>query len=532
MLPIEKLNFGFNDAENYRRRENKELLNQFFIRTEELDKLIHGNYFFLMGEKGTGKTAYAVYLSNNNYKETTASLKYIRETEYQKFISMKLEKHLTLSDYTNIWKVIIYLLMAEIIHEKEATNFIYRSFPKFKNLKDAIDEYYINAFSPEIIQAIQFVEESKIAAELISKYAKAGGEEKTGITFTETRFQNNLFYIQRKFEDTFESLKLKLNHILFIDGIDIRPLGIPFNDYLECIKGLANAVWSVNNDIFSNIKDSKGRMKVVLLIRPDIFNSLGLQNQNNKIRDNSVLLDWQTIYTNYRSSKIFKVADKLLASQQNQEIEPGKAWDNYFPFEIKNQLHENLKDSPFIYFLRNSYYRPRDIISMLNFLKDKAVLNGNEQCYFTKRDLEDSDFKRNYSDYLLGEIKDALSFYYTNDDYELFLKFFEFLDGKNSFDYYEYESAYLQFIEFMNLNQLTLPSFFETVDIFLQFLYELNVICYIEYAGNQKFHRWCFRERSPGNFSPKIKTHESYSIHPGLTKALNTGSHIQRRRRQ
>ena len=61
MLPIEKLNFGFNDGGDYRRRENKELLNQFFIRTDALDKLVQGSYFFLMGEKGTGKTAYAVY---------------------------------------------------------------------------------------------------------------------------------------------------------------------------------------------------------------------------------------------------------------------------------------------------------------------------------------------------------------------------------------------------------------------------------------------------------------------------------------
>lgn len=51
MLPIEKLNFGFNDAEDYRRRENKQLLNQFFIRTEALDKLIHGNYFFKWAKK-------------------------------------------------------------------------------------------------------------------------------------------------------------------------------------------------------------------------------------------------------------------------------------------------------------------------------------------------------------------------------------------------------------------------------------------------------------------------------------------------
>lgn len=61
MLPIAQLNFGFNDAENYKRRENKDLFSQIFVMTEDLDRVCEKSTFFLMGEKGTGKTAYAVY---------------------------------------------------------------------------------------------------------------------------------------------------------------------------------------------------------------------------------------------------------------------------------------------------------------------------------------------------------------------------------------------------------------------------------------------------------------------------------------
>ena len=38
------------------------------------------------------------------------------------------------------------------------------------------------------------------------------------------------------------------------DEIDIRPENIPYSEYLECVKGLANAIWSLNNDYFPNIK--------------------------------------------------------------------------------------------------------------------------------------------------------------------------------------------------------------------------------------------------------------------------------------
>jgi hypothetical protein len=39
MLKIPDLDFGFNDAENYKISENKSFLNKVFFRTEEFHKL-------------------------------------------------------------------------------------------------------------------------------------------------------------------------------------------------------------------------------------------------------------------------------------------------------------------------------------------------------------------------------------------------------------------------------------------------------------------------------------------------------------
>ena len=64
MLTIKQLALGFNDAENYKRRENREIFEKLFLRTESLDQLIDPWTFFLIGDKGTGKTAYGVYLAN------------------------------------------------------------------------------------------------------------------------------------------------------------------------------------------------------------------------------------------------------------------------------------------------------------------------------------------------------------------------------------------------------------------------------------------------------------------------------------
>lgn len=526
MLKIPELKFGFNDAVNYKFVENKKFFNNIFLRTDSLDKLCESNVYFLMGEKGTGKTAYAIYLVNNSYRNNLSSIKYIRETDYEKFLILKKERHLTLSDYTSIWKVILYLLLSEQISRKVKKLNWYK-YSKLHNLKKAIDDYYVNAFSPEIISAINFIEESKLSAELIAKYAKIGGEKTSGISFTEKRFQSNLLFIEKNFMDALNSLKLKNNHVLFLDGIDIRPENVPYDDYLENIKGLANAVWSINTDFFSSIRDSPGRMRVVLLIRPDIFDTLGLQNQNNKIRDNSVLLDWRTTYPTYRKSNIFNMVDTLLSAQQDKELKTGEAWDYYFPYDSPNVIYKDNFPSSFINFLRHSYYRPRDIITMLDILRENFIEQGsNINRVFSEEDFDEPNFKRKLAEYLLGEVKDHLSFYHSSADYELFLKFFEFLNGSYKFSYIQYQFAFFNFEKYLAENLKNRPVFFETADIFLQFLYELNVLCYVEETRNEPLIRWCFRERNLSKISPKVKIDSRYEIHYGIQKALNLGKRI------
>lgn len=529
---VSDLNLGFSDAENYKRREHKTLFNKIFLKGAYLDKLLSTDVSFLIGEKGTGKTAYAVYLANTEYQNTSSMIKYIRETEYNKFLSLKRNKQLELSDFSDIWKVILLLLMSDQIISSEQGLL---SFNKFKAIRDAIDDYYNNAFSPEISQALMFVEESDVAAQIVNKHiGEIGGKLKQREEINTSRFQLNLLFIKRKFEESLSQVKLKKDHILFIDGIDIRPSNVPYQEYLECIKGLANAVWEINSDFFANIKDSSGRMKVVLLVRPDIFQSLGLQNQNTKIRSNSVLLNWLTEYSNHRESGLFEIADQILKNSQDSnalsDYSVGKSWDYYFPWNTKNYDSPDKyrdKNTSFIYFLRNSYYRPRDIITMLIQLQESII--NKESKVFEYKDIENSTFMRDYSSYLLGEIKDQLLFYYSQEEYELFLKFFEYLNGSTRFSYEEYISAFQKldnYIETINVNK---PRFMSSANEFLQFLYELNIICFKQrFVDEDRYHfHWCFRDRSYSNISPKVMTNVEYEIFYGLAKSLNLGQKFQ-----
>ena len=102
-----ELKLGYNDAANYQKRHNKNMFNEIFVKDNNLEKLISPDIYFLIGDKGTGKTAYATYLKNNNYKGIKANVINIAETDYKIFYQLKKEHDLTLTDYTRIWKIII-----------------------------------------------------------------------------------------------------------------------------------------------------------------------------------------------------------------------------------------------------------------------------------------------------------------------------------------------------------------------------------------------------------------------------------------
>lgn len=520
--PITALNLGFSDAQNYIQRGNKQMLSEVFVKNAYLEKLLRPNVYYLIGEKGTGKTAYAAFLSNNEYKNNKSILKYISGTDYEKFYELKKRNRIDISGYVDIWKTILLLLLAKSVTDNDKLVSIFNK-NNLSELMQAIDEYYNRAFAPEIVSALKIVDNSEIAAKLICKYAEIGGSTGNTIEFSEQRLQMNLFYICKKFSECLGSLKLSKNLTLYIDGIDVRPNQIPYDEYLECIRGLTTACWTLNTELFANVRDSKGQFKVVLLLRPDIFNSLNLQNATNKLADNAVYLDWRTTYTDYPTSNLYKMANKLLAYSQDSKDTDG-IWEQYFDWKLPTSNFDKREyDTAFMEFLKISLSRPRDIQRILSLIQEimREQDLGNEQKF--SYDIYNSDrFQNVYSEYFLSSLKDQLSFYYSEEDYKHFRKFFDFFNDPQ-FTYEQYQIAYNRYVDYILMNAKEIPQFVEDPKKFMQLLYDSNVITAIE-EGGRYFH-FSYREKSPSNIAPEVpyENDMEYRFHYGLYKKAKMG---------
>lgn len=523
MYTIEELELGFSDAQNYAQRQNKAMFNEIFVRNTFLDDLIKPNCYFLIGEKGTGKTAYATYLSNNNYKENSATVTFLSATDYEKFYTLKQQKNLDLTGYVGIWKVILLLLISKSITDNDK---VVTAFTKsgIDDILAAIDDYYMNAFSPEIINVMKVIDDSEIVAKLIFQHSELGGKAGQKIEFSETRFQHNLYYIEKKFSDSISKIKLRKNVTLLIDGIDVRPDTIPYSEYIQCIRGLANAAWLLNTSLFQNLRDSHGRLKVVLLLRPDIYSSLNLQNATAKLLDNAVFLDWRTTYKDYKTSYLYRVALNLLSYKQKVE-DSCDIWEKYLDWEIPSTSLERAYDTSFMAFLKISLSRPRDILVILQYIQRKMKKDGlGASKTFSLECFESDEFQNNYSEYFLSSLRDQLSFYYSSDEFDHFLKLFDYFESAD-FSYSEYNSNYEKFGDYILENVDEIPEFVDDPKKLLQLLYDCNIITAIQRKGDNQYFHFSYREKNSANINPKVPIGEgiTYRFHYGMYKKAQFG---------
>ncbi|WP_216639852.1 P-loop ATPase, Sll1717 family [Burkholderia pseudomallei] len=517
--PLQDLQEPFNDAVNYKTRKQREFFNKIFLRTTDLQDCLQPSVYFLIGEKGSGKTAYAAYLEANELDHHRCKLTTMTESQYKRFIELKRSGKLAYSDYANIWRPLLLNMTCQAIISK-SKGFFAGITGKFSTIEREIREFNKEALNPEVEVAFEMIQERNYSAEAgKEKVAKFSGEHKNKSTDTTERIKHHLLDIEGRLKSALADLSLKHHHVVFVDGIDYRPESVPYADYIACIKGLGEATWQLNNEFFGSIRDSNGRIKIVLLVRPDVFHALNLYNSNSRLQDNSVFLDWSTTEQDLRTSRLYEASGKFFSSQQNFQIDSVAAADQYFVAGKENSTFKKL--------LKNSFQKPRDILTFVRISRKITISKraGGGLFHIPVDIMQDPNFTREYSDYLLGEIRNYAAFYMHQNDFSIYIKFFQYLNGRSNFDLNTFSIAFKHFSAWAEGESIGNRDYLRDPEALLQFFYDVNLIGYKENSlqDSDRFFHWSYRERSLNNLSPKIKTTGTLIINPGVAKALDIG---------
>src|SRR5882672_6913893 len=87
LKPIKDLDFGYIDARQYLGGSGQDFFARSFLKASHLDAILSHDVYFLLGEKGTGKTAYAVYISNH-LKGYNGSMLFVEPFDYDSFVEI------------------------------------------------------------------------------------------------------------------------------------------------------------------------------------------------------------------------------------------------------------------------------------------------------------------------------------------------------------------------------------------------------------------------------------------------------------
>jgi len=509
------------DATDYTSPDKKVFFKESYLATSFSDKACEQNCYYFVGEKGTGKTALAFHIQNDEPRNINAKLLPISEAQYTRFINLKLAGKLSYTDYPIIWRATILYLICKLIIQKRK-RWYHKLTYKFHNLEKAIMSYDKDAHIPELEYVIEFATSLSEGGKLSGNIPEAlkvafESSETNSIKTTQTSIKASLLECEKILKDSLSGLKLKKQIVLFLDGIDAKPGGIEFSEYQKCISGLADAAWSLNKDFFSCMEHSPQKPRVVLLLRPDVFDSLNLHNSNCKLTDNSVVFDWSTSKQGYKNSDLYKMSNKYFISQNTD----GSGWEEYFQdvgIPNKNKSYRKL--------LRISYQRPRDVFSAIKILLDIHKKEGRSNTrFFSGQDIHSPEFTKVYSQYLLGEVKNYANYYISNSQFDVLISFFQLFDGNSTFTEGEFENAFNKFKIRNEKETNETPSITKDYISFLQFWYDVNVIGYKERIAEERnnFYHWSYRERNALNVMPKIKKGCVYIIHPGISKAIDIG---------
>lgn len=523
---ISELRDPFNDAVNYKSRQEKDFFNRIFVRTDDLTDCLKPSIYYLIGEKGSGKTAYATYLESNDVQGAKCKLSTMTETQYKRFIALKKRGKLEYSDFANIWRPMLLNMVAQALVQK-SKGYLASFTGKFDVIEAEIETFNKDALNPEVEVAFEMVSEQADVMEVGNgNVGKISTSDKATSTDKSELIKHHLLEKEIRLKQALADLSIANNHILFVDGIDYRPEGISYLDYLNCVKGLGEAVWQLNAEFFNGIRDSKGRIKIVLLVRPDVFHALNLYNSNSRVRDNAVLLDWTTTEVGMLDSRLYEAAGKYFSSHQSFPIGDVQAANQYFS--------ANESDTIFRRLLRASFQKPRDLLTFIKIARNvsaKRLGRGSED-RFRSDIVKNSDFTKEYAGYLLGEVLDYAAFYMSQDDFFLFIKFFQYLDGKAEFNYVDFKIAFGKFKNWINGETVKATEYLRDPEALLQFFYDVNIIGYSEVLGTShaQFIHFSYRERTLTNIAPKIKTAGLLLINPGISKALDIGMPVAQER--
>ncbi|MFR9018942.1 MAG: P-loop ATPase, Sll1717 family [Fusobacterium sp.] len=494
---IKELKLGKNEGK--REAQLEEFENLFYDFDDMYYNAISKFKFLVIGRKGTGKTLLGELIKKraDNSENWICKIENYKKFNLEILKNLKSKTDMKADEYIAIWEWIILLELSKIALE-EIEN---------KSLEEynVLQQFFIdNSFNTSLtaFKIVEITSTKEIKGKLDLKFLGTNGGTSSNLKEEKKCYLEYLESLREILIALFKNIPNKKITLIY-DELDSKFKNE--DEYKNSIISLIKA----SNEINEVFLEERLDIKVMILLREDIFNLLNDYDLNKIKEDCSIIIDWGT-NTGESSPLVDMIVNKVKNSlpyfkELNKKEIISLLFTNVKRNAVQKRngkyIHVTKDTNPFDFMLTRTFLRPRDLVTYLNKIIDKyPTANKISGSYII-------EIEKMYSDYFADEIKNELKGHLNDKEIEtVFSLLYRF--SKKSFYYKSLEKYYVE-----------RKDIFGELDLkkCIALLFKFSALGNVRYEKNgKKFYKWAYREDNI-----EVNFEEQLVIHQGLRKKLN-----------
>lgn len=456
--------------------------NKYFYNFEEAQAILNAEKLFIIGRKGSGKSAICEYITNKQEHDLFSKKLSFKNFPFNELYSLENKASYTEpNQYITLWKYLIYSTVCQLMVTNENID---------SNIRNELEKIYPSDSKKSLSRTINIWTSAEFGANVLGNGGtlKLERDVKT----------NHTTWIERVniLEDIILNYNDDSKYFIVFDELDEDFREIKEENSHIAYTNLLTSLFKAAQDVISVFNNEKNIYPVVFL-RDDIY-SLIKDSDKNKWRDYKLEIEWN-------KDKLKKLLAYRISKDipNNDEILPFEiAWNTIFSEQlIKTGNKQSKKINSYGFISNSTQLRPRDYVRFLQVCAEETSKRPNK---FLISASTTKYADREFSNYLRDEIVDEI--YPILPEIDMILQIITNI-RKPIFSVDEFRIMYLEYLESGTLKE-------KNIDYVLNTLFNFSII------GNQHKKQVDVIYFKYLQTNMNFNKNEKIVLHRGLLKSL------------
>lgn len=371
-------------AENWQLDAMQENMCKYFFTHNDLSLIQNGKKCYVIGRKGSGKSAICQYLVTDGQYDKFAQKLTFKNFPFNELYSLSDPSYTKPNQYITIWKYLIYSSVCKMFVNNQSIAY---------DIRSELETIYPKNTPGQLRREIKYWTGTEF---------ELGVKDVRGKIGVQNEFKtNSKSWIDRVdiLEDIIRENCDDSTYYIVFDELDedygdIKNSGELESNYIPLLTSLFKAVQSVR----ATFINSGLRVFPIVFLRDDIYSQIKDADKN-KWSDFKYNLEWS-------APEIKDLLAHRISQESGTSLSFKDAWRRIFSPDNRISYGKDKKKRTdyFTYISNCTYLRPRDFIKYIKCCCDEAIKTNKE--YIDATIIKRVD--RQFSNYMIGEIKDEL----------------------------------------------------------------------------------------------------------------------------